>query len=64
MKMAVSWSVAQCTLVEVYQRFTVPCCLHHQGVHDPDDGGSKNFRDVGKFLSDHTVLQHRSQPSS
>jgi hypothetical protein len=30
-KMAVFWVVAQCSLVEVYQRFKGPCCLHHQG---------------------------------
>jgi hypothetical protein len=29
--MAVSWVVAPCSLVEVYQRFRGPCCLHHQG---------------------------------
>jgi hypothetical protein len=31
MKMAVFWVVAQCSLVEVYQRFRGPCSLHHQG---------------------------------
>jgi hypothetical protein len=31
---AVFWVVALCNLVEVYQRFRGPCCLHHQGdVH-------------------------------
>jgi hypothetical protein len=25
------WVVAPCSLVEVYQRFRGPCCLHHQG---------------------------------
>jgi hypothetical protein len=30
-KMAVFWVVAPCRLVEVYQRFRGPCCLHHQG---------------------------------
>jgi hypothetical protein len=29
MKMAVLWVVAPCSLVEVYQRFRGPCCLHH-----------------------------------
>jgi hypothetical protein len=29
--MAVFWVVAPCGLVEVNQRFRVPCCLHHQG---------------------------------
>jgi hypothetical protein len=30
-KVAVFWVVASCSLVEVYQRFRGPCCLHHQG---------------------------------
>jgi hypothetical protein len=30
-KMAVFWVVVPCSLVEVYQRFRGPCCLHHQG---------------------------------
>jgi hypothetical protein len=30
-KMAVFWVVAPCSLVEVYQRFRGPWCLHHQG---------------------------------
>jgi hypothetical protein len=30
-KIAVFWVVALCSLVEVYQRFRGPCCLHHQG---------------------------------
>jgi hypothetical protein len=29
MKMAVSWVVVPCSLVDVYQRFRGPCCLHH-----------------------------------
>jgi hypothetical protein len=32
MKMAVFWVVAPCSLVDVYQRFRGPCCLHHQGM--------------------------------
>jgi hypothetical protein len=42
-KMAVSWVVVQCSLVEVYRRFRGPCCLHHQGDDRPDDGGSKGL---------------------
>jgi hypothetical protein len=42
MKMAVFCVVAPCSLVEVYQRFRGPCCLHHQGDR-PDDGGSKDL---------------------
>jgi hypothetical protein len=30
-KMAVFWLVVSCSLVEVYQRFRGPCCIHHQG---------------------------------
>jgi hypothetical protein len=30
-KMAVFWVVALCYLVEVYERFRDPCCLHHLG---------------------------------
>jgi hypothetical protein len=29
--MAVFWVLAPCSLVEIYQRFRGPCCLHHQG---------------------------------
>jgi hypothetical protein len=47
MKMAVFWVVAPYSLVEVYQRFRGPCCLHHQG-------------NVGKLLPDYTP---RRQPS-
>jgi hypothetical protein len=43
MKIAVFWVVAPCSLVEVYQRFRGPCCLHHPGDR-PDDGGSKTTR--------------------
>jgi hypothetical protein len=35
MKMAVFWVVAPCSLVEFYQRFRGPCCLHHQGGASP-----------------------------
>jgi hypothetical protein len=62
-KMAVFGVVALCSLVEVYQHFRCPCCLHHQGDH-PDDGGSKDLWNVGKLLPDYTALQSRRQPSS
>jgi hypothetical protein len=41
--MAVFWVVAPCSLVEVYQRFRGPCCLHHQG--DRPDGRQYNPED-------------------
>jgi hypothetical protein len=56
---AVFWVVAPCSLVEVYQRFRGPCCTHR-----PDDGGSKDFWNVGKLLPDYSALQPRRQPSS
>jgi hypothetical protein len=34
-KVAVFWVVAPYSLVEVYQRFRGPCCLHHQGDEKP-----------------------------
>jgi hypothetical protein len=49
LKMAVFWVVAPCSLVEVYQRFRGTCCLHHQGTHRPDDGGSKALKST-KFM--------------
>jgi hypothetical protein len=33
-------------------------------LYRPDDGGSKDFRNVGKLLPDYTALQPRRQPSS
>jgi hypothetical protein len=63
MKMAVFRDVAPCSLVEVYQCFRDPCCLHHQG-DESDDGGSKDLWNVGKLLLDYTALQPRWQPSS
>jgi hypothetical protein len=35
-KMAVFWVVEPCSLVEVYERFRGPWCLHHQGDHRKD----------------------------
>jgi hypothetical protein len=41
-KTDVFWVVAPCSLVEVYQRFRGPCCLHHQ-----TDNGTKVKSEVG-----------------
>jgi hypothetical protein len=46
LKIAVFWVVAPYSLVEVYQRFRGPCCLHHQG----------DLWNVGKLLPDYTAL--------
>jgi hypothetical protein len=46
MKIAVFWVVAPCSLVEVYQRFRGPCCLHHQGDRRLDDGGRKGSLEI------------------
>jgi hypothetical protein len=47
--MAVFWVVAPCSLVEVYQHFRGPCCLHHQGEqttrrYDPEDSHFRTHR--------------------
>jgi hypothetical protein len=62
-KMAVFWVVAPCSLVEVYHRFGGPSWIKHQGDR-PDDGGSRDLRNVGKLLPDCMALQPRRQPSS
>jgi hypothetical protein len=40
-KMAVFWTVAPCSLVEVYRHFRDACCFHRQGDLDsrPDGEG-------------------------
>jgi hypothetical protein len=43
-KIAVTWVVAPCSLVEVYQRFRGPCCLHLQGEDD------SHLHNVGRSL--------------
>jgi hypothetical protein len=47
--MAVFWVVAPCSLVEVYQRFRGPSCLHHQGDettrrYNPEDSNLRTHR--------------------
>jgi hypothetical protein len=37
------WDIAPCSIVEVYQRLRSAYCLHHQGIHRPDDEGSKHL---------------------
>jgi hypothetical protein len=45
-EMAVFWVVAPCSLVEVYQRFRGPCCLHHQGeLVSSINNNKKNTKD-------------------
>jgi hypothetical protein len=36
----VFWDIALCSQVEVDWSFRDAYCLHHQGDHHPDDGGS------------------------
>jgi hypothetical protein len=43
---------------------THPISLNCSSTHRPDDGGSKDLWNVGKFLPDYTALQPRRQPSS
>jgi hypothetical protein len=46
LKIAVFWAVAPCSLVEVYQRFRGPCCLHHQTTrcYNPEDRHLRTHR--------------------
>jgi hypothetical protein len=61
----VIWDVEPCSLVEVYQRFRSPCCQGDDGGSPrPEDGGSKDPWNVGKFLPDYTAQQRRRQSSS
>jgi hypothetical protein len=57
--MAVFWVVAPCSLVEVYQRFRGPCCLHHQGVL-PDYTALHPRRQSSSFLHDVSILAAHS----
>jgi hypothetical protein len=50
--MAVFWVVAPCSLVEFYQRFRGPCCLHHQG---DEYSHLRNFN----FVEPGQLSQHR-----
>jgi hypothetical protein len=53
-KIAVLWVVAPCSLVDVYQRFRGPCCLHHEGLmvnfyqttwrYNPEDKHLRNLK--------------------
>jgi hypothetical protein len=61
--MSVFWVVAPCSLVEVYQRFGGPASII-RAMSRPDDGGSKDLRNVGKLLPDYTAQQPRRQTSS
>jgi hypothetical protein len=55
MKMAVSWDVAPCSLIDIDRRFRgVYCRLHN------DD---KYYWNVGQYLPDYTVQHPRRQPS-
>jgi hypothetical protein len=38
--MAVLWFVTPCSLIDIYQRFRGPCCLHQQG---DDQGVGSSF---------------------
>jgi hypothetical protein len=51
-KMAVFWVVAPCSLVEVYQRFRCPCCLHHQGDDDHHQT-TRRYNPEGSHLRTH-----------
>jgi hypothetical protein len=61
MKITVFWVAAPCSLVKVYRRLKGSYCLRHQG---PDNGSSKNLRNVGKLHPDGTAQQPRRQSRS
>jgi hypothetical protein len=42
--MAVFWVVAPWSLVEVYQRFRGPCCLHQRRRYNPEDSHLRTHR--------------------
>jgi hypothetical protein len=46
LKIAVFWVVAPCSLVEVYQRFRGPSCLHHQGDDQKPNGMGRQKRNI------------------
>jgi hypothetical protein len=50
--MAVLWVVAPCSLVEFYQRFRGPGCLHHQTTrrYNPKDSHLHNFQNFEKDI--------------
>jgi hypothetical protein len=54
-KMAVFWVVALCRLVWVSQHFGGLYC---------HDGGSTDFRNIGKLIPVYMALQPRRQPPS
>jgi hypothetical protein len=51
--MAFFWVIAPCSLVEVYQRFRGPCCLHYQGFKyrlNPSQHGFRKFNSTATSL--------------
>jgi hypothetical protein len=62
MKMAVFWVVAPCSLVEVYQRFRGPCCLHHQGDEASPEPRRQSstllmFKEVVDLVTNETIRE-------
>jgi hypothetical protein len=55
-KMAVFWVVAPCSLVEVYQRFIGPCCLHHQG-ESPSETLVNLYQTTRRYNPENSHLQ-------
>jgi hypothetical protein len=62
MKIAVFWVVAPCSLVEVYQRFRGPCCLHHQG-DNPEDSHLLSLRNLLTDINTENVSHSRLSAS-
>jgi hypothetical protein len=63
-KIAVFWVVAPCSLVEGYQRFRGPCCLHHQGrLHGATTQKTAIFILTAVRTSNPTYYEHDNGPS-
>jgi hypothetical protein len=64
MMIAVFWVVAPCSLVEVYQRFRGPCCLHHQGdrqttrCYNPEDSNHHTRRKSKEYKTKISTRNH------
>jgi hypothetical protein len=57
MMTTVFWDVVPWDLIEVDRRFTGAYCLNYQDDNRPDDGGSKQLRNVGESLQDYKAHQ-------
>ena len=79
LNVTVSWDFVIYRLVEVYRRFRLTCCRHHQGMYSDtgprrssetsvqfnyDEEGRKFLQNACTFLPDYTASQNRRQQNS